>query len=289
MGVKRGEQQHRAHPRLTGERVRQLAKHKRSKSRERAAGVELEYLETRMVGKVVRAEVDKPKWLSESPRGVDRSRETSERRGSRPIWERAPGCDPTLAASHGDRVLATRSARAVWSRLFVQLLPPLQCLDAAPAAPRPAVEQTSNIGPDFDGSRSIRRQRAGLASRCGSLGREPRLPRYDCRRRQPWPACRATSPEFRRRDSPDIGFCRTLARLLRPARTLKLGFTRKRRRSRFEMMLTHSSLLGDLLRAVATQAHADLHPSAHAALATTTSSVSQQKPTRLAPPARPRQ
>lgn len=42
---------------------------------------------------------------------------------------------------------------------------------------------------------------------------------------------------------------------------------------------TDSPLLaGDSLRAAATQARADLHSSAHAALATTTSSASQQKP-----------
>ncbi|KAJ8295822.1 hypothetical protein OF846_001170 [Rhodotorula toruloides] len=193
-GDTRGEQQHRAHPRLIGERVLQLARHERSVLRESAAGDATSSSTLRLVWseQSCRLRFDKPKWLtvrkfrpnvsdlltssfttpSENASGIraGRTRETSERRGARPIWERAPGCDPTLAASHGDRGLFSHSTRAVWPRLFVQLLPPLQCLDAAPAAPRPAFEQTSNGGPDFDGSHATHGQRAGLASRCGSLG-----------------------------------------------------------------------------------------------------------------------
>ncbi|EMS23651.1 uncharacterized protein RHTO_07385 [Rhodotorula toruloides NP11] len=45
--------------------------------------------------------------------------------------------------SHSNRVFATRSPPALWSRLFVQLLSALQRLDPAPAAPRHAVEQTA--------------------------------------------------------------------------------------------------------------------------------------------------
>ncbi|EMS26012.1 uncharacterized protein RHTO_00440 [Rhodotorula toruloides NP11] len=79
-------------------------------------------------------------------------------------------------------------------------------------------------------------------------GREPRLPRHDRRRRQPWPGCRATSPEFRRRDSPDIGFCRTLARLLRPARRLKPVTAAREGDRGSRLHLGHTSLLGIAIR-----------------------------------------
>ncbi|KAJ8297029.1 hypothetical protein OF846_000282 [Rhodotorula toruloides] len=191
-GDKRGEQQHRAHPRLISERVLQLARHERSVLRESAAGDATSSSTLRLVWseQSCRLRFDKPKWLtmrkfrpsvsdlltsftalSENASGIGagRTRETSERRGARPNWERRPGCDPTLAASHGDRVFATRSTHAVWPRLFVQLLPPLQMprSRASRTAPRRRADRQSR--PDFDGSRSTRRQRAGLASCRGLL------------------------------------------------------------------------------------------------------------------------
>ncbi|KAJ8293015.1 hypothetical protein OF846_003731 [Rhodotorula toruloides] len=89
--------------------------------------------------------------------------------------------------SHSNRVFATRSPPAVWHRCFVQLLPPPRQFSPAPAATRCAAGHTAKSRPDFDGSRSTCRRRAGLV---------------------PWPGCRATLTEFRHRISPDIGFCR---------------------------------------------------------------------------------